>query len=98
MSFPTPESATNHRHHDVVIIGAGAGGIATASSLLKRQGDLDIAVIDPRDTHDYQPGWTMVGGGVFSAESTRRTAESVIPKSCSWYQASAKFVQPDTQT
>lgn len=98
MSFSKPESATNHRHHDVVIIGAGAGGIATASSLLKRQGDLDIAVIDPSETHDYQPGWTMVGGGVFSAESTRRTAESVIPKGCSWYQASAKFVQPDTQT
>ncbi|MGM0766646.1 MAG: NAD(P)/FAD-dependent oxidoreductase [Pseudomonadota bacterium] len=98
MSFSKPESATNHRHHDVVIIGAGAGGIATASSLLKRQGDLDIAVIDPSETHDYQPGWTMVGGGVFSAESTRRTAESVIPKGCCWYKASAEFVQPNTQT
>lgn len=98
MSFYESKSARNHRHHDVVIIGAGAGGIATASSLLKRQGDLDIAVIDPRDTHDYQPGWTMVGGGVFSAESTRRSAESVIPKNCSWYQASAEVVEPHTQT
>lgn len=67
MSFSKPESAINHRHHDVVIIGAGAGGIATASSLFKRQADLDIAVIDPSETHDYQPGLTMVGGEKASA-------------------------------
>ncbi|MGF6637767.1 ribulose 1,5-bisphosphate synthetase/thiazole synthase [Paraburkholderia sp. MM5496-R1] len=39
------------RQHDVVIVGAGAAGIATASSLLARSPDLDIAVIDPADTH-----------------------------------------------
>ena len=27
-----------------------------------------IAVIDPADIHYYQPGWTLVGGGVFDAE------------------------------
>src|SRR5262245_6994736 len=42
--------------HDVVIVGAGAAGVACASSLLARQGDLDIAVIDPADIHYYQPG------------------------------------------
>jgi sulfide:quinone oxidoreductase len=35
--------------HTVVIIGGGAAGIATASSLLARDPDLDIAIIDPAD-------------------------------------------------
>ena len=58
---PTPADAT----HEVVIVGGGAAGIAVAASLLARKPDLDIAIIDPADIHYYQPGWTMVGGGVF---------------------------------
>ncbi|SDW36234.1 NAD(P)/FAD-dependent oxidoreductase [Marinobacter mobilis] len=85
------------RHHDVVIIGGGSGGVATAASLLKRQADLDIAILDPKTTHDYQPGWTMVGGGVFSAESTRRRTETVIPDRCHWYRQAAERVDPDEQ-
>lgn len=34
---------------DVVVVGAGAAGIVVASSLLRRDGDLEIAVIDPAD-------------------------------------------------
>ncbi|RBP28618.1 sulfide:quinone oxidoreductase [Marinobacter pelagius] len=85
------------KYHDVVIIGAGAGGIATAASLLKRQKDLDIAIIDSCEIHYYQPGWTMVGGGVFSAESTRRKTETVIPSGCQWYRVAAEQVDPDAQ-
>ncbi len=66
-------SAPGTRVHDVVIIGGGAAGIATASSLLKRSPKLDIAVIEPSEVHYYQPGWTMVGAGVFDKDFTRRT-------------------------
>ena len=38
---------------DVVIIGAGSGGIATASSLRKRNKKLRIALIDPSSEHYY---------------------------------------------
>jgi len=42
-------SAPGARVHDVVIVGGGAAGIATASSLLKRNPKLDIAVIEPSE-------------------------------------------------
>lgn len=48
------------------MIGGGAGGISVASQLL-RTGKFkknEITVIDPSDTHYYQPAFTMVGGGV----------------------------------
>ena len=64
---------------DVVIVGAGSAGIATASSILKRAKSTKIALIDPSNDHYYQPGWTMVGGGVFDAEAThRKTADSPV--------------------
>lgn len=70
--------------HAVVIIGGGAAGIATAASLLARWPDLDIAIIDPADVHYYQPGWTLVGAGVFDARSTARTMASLIPHGVRW--------------
>jgi sulfide:quinone oxidoreductase len=92
MHHPTLESSS--RQHDVVVIGGGAAGIAVTASLLKRRGDLDIAIVDPAEMHSYQPGWTLVGGGVFSAAITRRPMADVIPERASWYAVGAERVDP----
>ncbi|MFN3961333.1 MAG: FAD-dependent oxidoreductase, partial [Parvularculaceae bacterium] len=86
---------TRTNHHDIVIIGGGAAGIAAASSLLKRRASLDIAVVEPATEHCYQPGWTMVGGGVFNAPVTRRPMASVMPKMVEWVRQAAASFQPE---
>ena len=83
------------QHFDIVVIGAGSGGIAVSSSLLKRNGKLRIALVDPATKHYYQPGWTMVGGGVFSAESTERETRTLIDKRVSLIQQLVTEVKPD---
>ncbi len=83
---------------DVVIVGAGAGGIAVAASLLSRDAGLNIALIDPADIHYYQPGWTMVGGGIFTPEQTARTMGSVIPKGVHWIKAAVAAFEPATNS
>ena len=80
---------------DVVIVGGGASGIAVAASLRARKPDLDIAVIDPADAHYYQPGWTMVGGGVFEAEDTVRTMGSLVPKGVHWLKSAVAAFEPE---
>jgi sulfide:quinone oxidoreductase len=90
-----PEGAA---HYDVAIVGAGAGGIATASSLLKRDSSLNIALIDPADMHYYQPGWTMTGGGIFKAHQTGRPMASVIPKRTTWIQQPVDGFDPENST
>jgi len=80
--------------HDIVIIGGGAAGIAVASSLQSRKPDLDIAIIDPADVHYYQPGWTMVGGGVFDPSVTARTMASLIPPGVRWIKAAVAAFEP----
>lgn len=42
---------THVRHHDVLIIGAGTAGTTVAASLLRQRPQLDVAVIEPSDTH-----------------------------------------------
>ncbi|MBO6578391.1 MAG: TIGR01244 family phosphatase [Thalassospira sp.] len=80
--------------YDVVIIGGGAAGISVASSLIARRSGLEVAVIDPADIHYYQPGWTMVGGGVFEASTTAQTMGSLIPKGVHWIKAAVAAFEP----
>ena len=76
----------------IVIVGGGAAGISTAASVLRRRANLHIAIIEPADTHYYQPGWTMVGGGIFDRASTARPMRSVMPAGVQWIkQAVAEF-------
>ena len=89
---PTGEADATH---DIVIIGGGAGGIAAASSLLKRDSSLDICIIDPADIHYYQPGWTMVGGGIFQAKQTAKPLAALIPTGVHWIKAAVSAFEPE---
>ena len=80
--------------YDVVIVGAGAAGIAVAASIQSRTTGLDIAIIDPADIHYYQPGWTMVGGGIFDAQSTAKTMASLIPRGVHWIKSAVAAFEP----
>lgn len=81
--------------HDVVIVGGGAAGIAVAASLLARSPNLDVAIVDPADIHYYQPGWTMVGAGIFEADFTARTMGSVLPHGVHWLKAAVAAFEPE---
>ncbi|RDD61407.1 bifunctional protein tyrosine phosphatase family protein/NAD(P)/FAD-dependent oxidoreductase [Ferruginivarius sediminum] len=81
--------------YDVVIVGGGSGGIAAASSLLGRRPDASIAVVEPRESHYYQPGWTLVGGGVFKRGDTERPMASAMPKQVKWVKAAVASFEPE---
>ncbi len=89
------QSAENTKEHQIVIVGGGSAGISVASSLLARDSGLDIAIIEPADTHYYQPGWTMVGGGIFTAEQTVKTMASIMPKGVTWIKAAVAAFEPE---
>ena len=82
----------------VVIVGGGSAGISVATSLLKRKSNLDITIIDPAGDHYYQPGFTLVGGGVFTVDETRRSMASVMPKKVNWIQSAVATFDPDNNS
>jgi sulfide:quinone oxidoreductase len=90
-----PATETSGRTYDVVIVGGGAAGIATASSLLHRRPELSIAIVEPREQHYYQPGWTLVGANVFDRRRTERLMSSVMPRRVTWIRAAAADFEAD---
>lgn len=81
--------------HDILIVGGGAGGISTAASILKRRRGADIAIVEPKTEHYYQPGWTLVGGGVFKRENTVRPMAGLMPKGVKWVRTACAGFDPE---
>ncbi len=78
----------------VVVIGAGAAGLGVAARLARTPG-IDTILVDPAGHHFYQPLWTLVGGGVFPKESSRRPMAELIPAGVRWVRAEASEFRPE---
>lgn len=83
--------------HRVAVIGGGNAGISVAARL-RHAGMTDVGIIEPADTHHYQPLWTLVGGGCAPASASQRTEASVMPQGVGWIKDRACDVDPHTQT
>ncbi|OJY71952.1 MAG: pyridine nucleotide-disulfide oxidoreductase [Rhodospirillales bacterium 70-18] len=81
--------------HRIVIVGGGAAGITVAAELKRRDARLDVAIVEPSEAHSYQPGWTLVGAGVFTRRQTEREERSLIPKGVTWIKAAVSAFDPE---
>jgi NADPH-dependent 2,4-dienoyl-CoA reductase/sulfur reductase-like enzyme len=85
------------RSHKVVVIGGGSAGIALSHQLL-RKGNFnqdDIAIVDPAKWHHYQPGWTLVGGGLKNKEDLRKPIDSLMDPKFKFYNKSVGTISPE---
>ena len=69
----------------IVIIGAGAAGMALANRLVRRLDGAQITMIDPRPHHLYQPGLTLVAAGL-------KPASYVVSENADWLPSGVTFV------
>jgi sulfide:quinone oxidoreductase len=82
-------------HHGVLVIGGGTAGITVAASLKRHgPGPIDIAVVEPSDTHYYQPALTLVGAGVYDLARTHRSTDSLVPPGVKRIKAAARKFDP----
>ncbi|KAI2621810.1 FAD/NAD(P)-binding domain-containing protein [Hypoxylon sp. NC1633] len=84
-------------HHRVVIVGGGTAGVTVAAQL-QRSSELekkDIAILDPAQTHHYQPGWTLVGSGLKPLGEMHRPMSDVIPKGVKHYPLRVSTFDPE---
>jgi sulfide:quinone oxidoreductase len=82
----------------IVIIGAGAAGVATASKLANLIENPNIAIIDDTQTHLYQPAFTLIAGGVVGADYPKMDNADYIPKGVKWIKQKAVAIDPEAKT
>lgn len=85
-----------HRSHRVTVVGGGTAGLAISHQLL-RSGKFaknDIAIIDPSKNHDYQPGWTLVGGGLKNKQELRRPLDELLDPKLRFYNERVSTFSP----
>lgn len=86
--------AVNTKVH-VVIVGAGAGGISMANRLTNSLQGAKITIIDTREKHYYQPGWTLVASGVWNQAKTETQVSDWLPKSVNWVKGKVAEYDPE---
>lgn len=82
-------------YYDVVVVGGGAGGITMGARMKRKVGAGNVAIIEPSETHYYQPMWTLVGGGAKKLASSARPTASVMPSGVKWIKSEVKSFDPD---
>ncbi|GAC1425172.1 MAG: FAD/NAD(P)-binding oxidoreductase [Ktedonobacteraceae bacterium] len=82
-------------HHRIVIIGGGSAGISVAARLFRALKQPDVAILEPAEDHYYQPLWTLVGGGVFKKEASRRAEKDFIPQDATWIKERVVEICPN---
>ncbi|KNC20282.1 pyridine nucleotide-disulfide oxidoreductase [Arthrobacter sp. RIT-PI-e] len=86
-----------NRHHQVLIIGGGNAGVSLAGRL-QRYGIKDVAIVEPRGRHLYQPLFSHIAGGTADAFEAVRLQSAVTPRGTTWIQDRAEAVSTDTRT
>ena len=82
-------------HHQVLIVGGGTAGITVAAQLLNKPNAPEVAIVEPSEVHYYQPIWTLVGGGVFPKEVSRREQADYIPSGATWIKDKVQSFDPE---
>ena len=80
--------------HDVLVLGGGNAGLSLAGRL-RRDGCPDVAVVDPRTTHQYRPLLSYVASGMATLDDLTRPQEDVVPDGVRVYPDRVVSVDPE---
>ena len=92
---PTKALAAINAKGKIVVIGAGAAGVSTAAKLCEALEEPDVTIIDDTQTHLYQPAFSLIAGGVVSADYSKLDNADYIPKKAKWIKQKALAIDPD---
>jgi sulfide:quinone oxidoreductase len=79
-----PVQASTRTNAHIVIAGSGLGGIAVASRLSRALTGARITIIDGKEAHHYQPGYTLVATGVWPATKVQDRNADLHPAGVQW--------------
>lgn len=79
----------------ILIIGGGLAGMSTAARLTHHLDNPDITVVEPGElATSYQPGQTLVGGGIWEKDAVVYKTADYVPDGVKWVKDKAVEFDP----
>ncbi|MBD9373644.1 NAD(P)/FAD-dependent oxidoreductase [Rhizobium sp. ARZ01] len=95
---PQAQAQTSSAKAKIVIAGAGAAGLSLASRLRRQMPQASITILDARKEHYFQPGYTLIGAGLWDpANVTFRNAD-FIASGVEWIEEGVAEFDPEANT
>jgi len=87
--------AAQVRKAKFVFAGGSIGGLTVAARLLRAVPGADVTIIEPREIHHYQPGYTLVAAGVYDRSDVIYDQESLFLPGMKWVKDYVEAFEPD---
>lgn len=79
----------------IVVAGAGAAGLACASRLARRLDGAKFTILDKRERHLYQPGFTLISAGVKPENYVISATGDYLPVGVEWLKEGVAEFDPE---
>ncbi len=79
----------------IVIAGSGLAGIAVANRLARELDGASITIVDRKEVHNYQPGYTLVATGVWPVDKVIDRNSDLQPRGIEWVKEMVAEFDPD---
>lgn len=93
-----PAVARTKTQAHVVIAGSGLGGLAVAHRLQALLDGVRITIVDRKEEHNYQPGYTLVATGVWPVDKVRERNADLQPQGVTWVKDMVAGFDPAANT
>ena len=96
--LPRARAAAVRTKAKIVVIGAGAAGLAAANRLADRLEGASITLLDRRREHLYQPGYTLIAAGLKPPSYVVSTTAEYLSEPVRWVEEQAAEIDPVAKT
>ena len=79
----------------IVIAGSGLGGLAIANRLSRELDGAKITIIDRKEIHNYQPGYTLVATGIWPVGKVSDRNADLVPAGVEWVREMVAEFDPE---
>src|SRR5690554_3825125 len=90
------QAATINTSAHVVVAGSGLAGLGIVNRLRRQLKGAKITLLDAKQEHNYQPGYTLIASGIWPKAKVIDTNAELIPAGVDWIQEMAAEFRPDS--
>lgn len=88
---------SNQASPHIVVAGAGLAGLAAINRLRNTLPNAKLTIVDAKQEHHYQPGYTLLASGVWKSEKkVTYQNKNYIPAGVNWVQSAVAAFSPDS--